>query len=108
MLGQIGLFVITLGIYAVYWFYITAQEMKHYTRKYDTEPVLLTILMFIPLVQIYAMYKYSELYELTSRDQLNRWILFLLWLVFPPAVWFIVQSELNDLATQNKPQIITT
>jgi hypothetical protein len=33
---------------------------------------------------------------------MNRWVLFLLALVFMPAVWFIVQSELNKRARGNE------
>jgi hypothetical protein len=32
---------------------------------------------------------------------MNRWVLFLLVLVFMPAVWFIVQTELNKRARGN-------
>jgi len=29
---------------------------------------------------------------------MNLWLLFVLYMVFPPAVWFIVQTELNRRA----------
>jgi hypothetical protein len=29
---------------------------------------------------------------------MNHWILFILWIVFCPAVWFIVQTDLNRKA----------
>ena len=47
---------------------------------------------------LYAWYKYAELYETVSSDHMNRWVTFLLMLVFYPAVWFVVQTELNKRA----------
>jgi hypothetical protein len=64
----------------------------------SVSPGLLTILLFVPIANLYAWYKYAELYETASRDHMNRWVLFLLALVFMPAVWFIVQTELNKRA----------
>ena len=43
-------------------------------------------------------YKYSELFEDVSDEGLNQWILFILWIVFCPAVWFLVQMDLNRKA----------
>nr|AOR51124.1 hypothetical protein [uncultured bacterium pAW1] len=100
---QVLLFIITFGFYGIYWFYQTATEMKHLENDPYAEPALWTILMFIPLANIYSLYKYTGLYEAASRNHMNRWILFLLWLVFSPAVWFIVQTELNDRATFGRP-----
>jgi len=82
MLGQIGLIIITFGIYGIYWFYKISEEMKY--------------------VGLWSYYKFSELYEKVSPDHFNKWILWLLWVVFAPAVWFIVQTEMNRKADQNR------
>ena len=103
MLAQVGLMIITLGIYAIYWFYQTAKEMKFLAKDPNASPGLWTVLIFIPFGAIYSFYKYGEIYERVSSDKLNRWIIFILWLVFAPAIWFIVQTELNRRATYNKP-----
>ncbi len=103
MWGQVGLMIITIGIYGIYWFYQTATELKHLNKDPNANPALWTVLLFIPFGAIYSWYKYTGLYELESTDHLNRWILFLLWLVFIPAVWFIVQTELNRRATWGFP-----
>jgi hypothetical protein len=100
MLAQVGLMIITLGIYAIYWFYSTAEELKFLGKDQNASPALWTVLLFIPFGGFYSCYKYSELYEKVSSDSLNMWILFLLWIVFSPAVWFIVQTELNKRAAQ--------
>jgi hypothetical protein len=103
MWAQVGLMIITLGIYAIYWFYATATELKGLADDREANPGLWTILIFIPFGAIYSHYKYGELYEKVASDKLNRWIVFILWIVFPPAVWFIVQMELNNRATYNGP-----
>jgi hypothetical protein len=105
MMGQIGLFIITLGIYGIYWFYVTSTEMKYLAKDQSASPALWTVLLFIPLANFYSIYKYSEIYQKVSSDSLNMWILFLLWIVFSPAVWFIVQIDLNKKATYGKPTV---
>ncbi len=103
MWAQVGLMIITIGLYGIYWFYQTAVELKFLNKDPNANPALWTVLLFVPFGGIYSSYKYASLYELESRDHLNRWILFLLWIVFSPAVWFIVQTELNHRATWNFP-----
>lgn len=97
---QIILMVFTFGLYAVYWFYQTAKELKQLSNDADTSPALLTVLLFIPFGGLYSIYKYSEMFEKAKTQNLNRWILFVLWFFFSPAVWFIVQTDLNQKSTQ--------
>ncbi|HUV30633.1 MAG TPA: DUF4234 domain-containing protein [Acidobacteriota bacterium] len=103
MWGQVGLMIITLGIYSIYWFYQTAVELKGLAKAHSAEPALWTILLFIPFANLYSYYKYSDLYEFVSSDHFNRWIMWLLWICFSPAVWLIVQLELNRRATYDRP-----
>jgi hypothetical protein len=103
MWGQVGLMIITLGFYAIYWFYQTAVEMADMAGDRRAEPGLWTILLFIPLAGMWSYYKYSELYQQVSVSRFERWILWLLWIFFSPAVWLIVQSELNRRATYDQP-----
>lgn len=98
MLAQVGLMIITFGIYAIYWFYSTADEIKTAMNNQEASPGLWTVCMFIPIANLWAIYKYSEQYEGFSSDKMSRWILFVLWIVFSPAVWFVVQTELNKRA----------
>ncbi len=105
MWAQVGLVIITLGIYTIYWYYQTAVELKGLAKDEQANPALWTILLFIPFGAIYSHYKYGGLYELVSPDHFNRWLLFVLWIVFSPAVWFIVQTELNRRATYGQPAV---
>ncbi len=99
MLAQVFLVIITLGIYAIYWFYQTATEIKGLANDQTANPGLWTILIFIPFGALYSYYKYAELWEKVSPDKMNKWLLWVIWIVFSPAVWFIVQTELNKRAT---------
>ncbi|MCP4703462.1 MAG: DUF4234 domain-containing protein [candidate division Zixibacteria bacterium] len=103
MWAQVFIFIFTFGIYGIYWFYQTAVELAGLAKDHNAEPTLWTVLLFIPFGALYSHYKYGELYEKVSDEKLNRWILFMLWIVFIPAVWFIVQTELNKRATFNRP-----
>lgn len=103
MFIQVLLMIVTVGFYAIYWFYQTACELKSLADDQEAEPGLWTVLLFIPFAGLYSYYKYGELYEKVSTEGFNRWLMFLLWLVFSPAVWIIVQIDLNKRAQQSMP-----
>ncbi len=98
MAMQVLLFIITLGIYAIYWFYVTSREMVEH-KKLTGSPALWTLLFILPLINLYAYYKQGEAVEALTDEAINRWIMFILWIVFSPAAWFITQAELNKRAT---------
>lgn len=98
MLTQVFIFVFTFGLYGIYWFYQTAKELKSIAQDNEAAPGLWTVLIFVPFGIIYSHYQYSKLFQKVSTEKLNKWILFLLWLVFAPAVWFLVQTDLNNFA----------
>ncbi len=98
MIAQVFLTIITLGIYTIYWFYQISMEMKNIANDTEASPALWTVLLFIPFAGFYSYYKFSELYERISVEKFNKWLMFVLYLVFSPAVWFIVQTDLNKRA----------
>lgn len=98
---QVILVIVTFGFYAVYWFFQTTNELKVIVKDSEAAPTLWTILLFIPFGNIYAYYKFSELYEKVCTEKINKWLLFLLWLCFSPAIWFLVQKDLNKLAASS-------
>lgn len=89
--------IITLGIYCLYWFYSTRSELNELTGG-GTSPLLWTIGLFIPIVNIYVLWKYSEDTEIASKKAQNKVVLFLAWLVFFPIAQFLTQEELNKRA----------
>lgn len=101
LLAQVGLMIITFGIYSIYWFYKISEEMKYVGNDADASPGLWTVLLFIPFANFWSYYKFSQLYQKISADNFNMWLLFVLWIVFAPAVWFIVQTEMNKKADQS-------
>ncbi len=105
LLAQVLLTIITLGIYALYWFYQVSMEMKDATGDTQASPALWVVLFFIPFGGFYSVYKFSELYEKFSAEHFNKWLLFVLYLVFSPAVWFIVQTDLNKRADLQYTQV---
>lgn len=100
MLVQILLMMVTFGLYTFYWFYVTSKEMKSLATDSDISPALLTVLLFIPFISLYSYYKHAELFQEISSEHMPKWVLFILWLFFPPGVWFLVQMELNERASR--------
>ena len=89
--------VLTFGLYLIYWYYATSREMADYLRR--DEPVWLwTLLLIVPPLSLYSYYKHGELFELITKEHMNRWLIVALWVFFPPAVWLVVQIRFNDIA----------
>lgn len=97
MWKQVLLFIVTLGIYGVYWFYVTSKEMVAY-KGLDGSPGLWTVLLLVPFVSLYSLWKQSKAVEAVTDGKYQAILMFILWIFFEPAVWFITQSELNKLA----------
>lgn len=97
MLLQVLWTVLTCGLYAFYWFHVTSREMTDALRR--EEPVWLwTLLLGVPPLSLYSYYKQGEALELVTTNHINRWLIFGLWVLFPPGAWFAVQYKLNELA----------
>ena len=62
MAMQVLLMIVTLGIYGIYWFYVTSKEMVEY-KHLNGSPALWTLLSLIPLANLYAEYKQGEAVE---------------------------------------------
>ena len=81
MVVQVLLMIVTLGIYGIYWFYVTSKEMIAY-RNLNGSAGLWTVLMILPFIDLYASYKQGEAVEALTEGSINKWIIFILWLVF--------------------------
>ena len=95
---QVLLMIVTLGIYGIYWFYVTSNEIVEH-KSLDGSAGLWTLLLFVPFGAFYSYYKQGEAVEALTDSAMSKWILFILWLVFSPAAWFITQTELNKRAS---------
>ena len=97
MVMQVGLFIVTLGLYSVYWYFSTLKEL-HTANGKDESTVLWTVLMFVPIANLLAQWHYgSELEKFTDEKYPAVGILFL-WIVIAPMVWLLAQLELNKAA----------
>ncbi len=88
---------VTFFIYALYWFYSTRQELNELTKG-TTSSVLWTIGLFVPLVNLYVIWRYCEDVETASKKARDKVVLFLAWIVFLPIGMYLVQEELNKFA----------
>ncbi len=88
---------LTLGIYSIYWFYVTAKEMVTY-KGLDGSPGLWTVMLFIPIANFFAFWKHCQAVEAMTDGKYNALLMFLAWFVFFPIVLILTQTELNKLA----------
>ena len=94
---QALLIIITLGIYLVYWYYVTAKEMLG-SQGQEGSPGLWTFLLLIPIANLVSFWKYAGLVDQVTKNRYPQWLIFVIWLFVSPLVWLITQIELNKLA----------
>ncbi|MBV0902056.1 hypothetical protein KTS37_09680 [Halomicroarcula salina] len=88
---QVVLFVVTGTLYGLYWLYKTAKQLDE-----GTDQNLSPILAVIPIVNIIGIWQISNAAEAVT-DQ-SGVVLFVLFVVFGPISWFLIQSGINDTA----------
>ena len=65
---------ITLGLYQIYWFFITKTEMNTLNSKDVKVPFFLWF--FIPIINIWWFYRFAKAIERTTKNKLNKWSAF--------------------------------
>lgn len=93
---QVGLAIVTLGFYMLYWWHITHKQLNDGTDA-DFNPTMRTIGLFIPIYNFLVVWKTSNDAEAVQGQ--SGTILFILFLFFAPAAWYFVQSGINDIAS---------
>jgi len=86
---QVGLSIITFGLYTLYWMYKTADQLDRGTDA-NVTPIL-------AVVPFYGFWVVADAAEAVT-DQ-SSVVLFLLFMFFGPAAWFLVQSGINSHAS---------
>jgi len=83
---------LTLGIYFLYWMYKTKNELNELGANIPS-----FILYFIPIVNIYWLYRYTKgwVYVTKKEDAIVYFILFYFLNIFMP---YLVQKSLNEIA----------
>ena len=110
-LGVVGLTLITLGIYSIFWYYFVNKELAeigkaHNTDECGTSPgtsvLAITLGIFIivpPFVSIYNTCKrLSAAERLTgTAPGMEPGLLFILWVFLSPVAEYILQSNMNKV-----------
>lgn len=94
---QVVFTVVTFGLYVVYWWYVTHRQLARGTDA-ESSPVLRTVGLFVPVVNLVVIWKTSR--DAEAVTDLNGAVLFLLFLAVAPAGWYLVQSGVNAVASE--------
>ena len=91
------LFHVTLGIYGLYWLYMTSSELMRYNRR-DGNPLAWLVMALIPVLNVFVIWWHAVEVEKFSKQDGNEGMaatfLFVLWLA-PPVAMMLIQAELN-------------
>ena len=99
MVVQVILTIVTFGIYAIYWYYVTLDELHKANGKAEGAGMW-TFLSIIPFANLFAQWHHSSEYAQFVDNKYPGIAIFILWIVFSPVVWFLVQSDLNRVAAR--------
>lgn len=95
LIGFILLY-ITFGVYFAYWFHSTLKELHRANGKPEGA-ALWTLLLFVPFGPLFSYWHhYQEYATFFGKNGVGTYIL---WILFWPAAWFIVQGRLNSEAS---------
>ena len=100
MLVRVLYYIVSVSLYGIYWYFVTLEEL-HEANSKEKSGCLWTILLFVPIASLFSMWHYSYEYAEFVDYKYPGIGIFILWLVFSPAVWFLVQSDLNRSADRN-------
>ncbi|PKB71718.1 MAG: hypothetical protein BZY87_04030 [SAR202 cluster bacterium Io17-Chloro-G6] len=100
MVMQVVLVIVTLGIYTLYWFYVTLDELHKANGKTEGSGMW-TFLSLVPIAQYFAYWHQANEYTEFVNEKYPAIRIFILWIMFSPAVWFLVQSDLNQVANRD-------
>ncbi len=96
------LFIVTLGIYGLYWFYSTSSELMSYNRR-DGNPLAWMLIAAMPVINVFAIWWHAQEVEKFSKQDGNEGMgatfVFVLWLA-PPLAMMFIQGELNTRAVR--------
>ncbi|MBI2798059.1 DUF4234 domain-containing protein [Candidatus Saccharibacteria bacterium] len=76
--------IVTLGLYQIYWYFITKTEMNTLNAKALKVPFFLWF--FIPIIDIWWFWRFAKAIEATTKGAIGRWAAFLA----PVIIWVVV------------------
>lgn len=74
LIGITLLTIITIGIYQIYWYFITKTEMNVVNGKSAKVPFFL--LIFIPIINIWWFWRFAKAIEKITKGAVSRWSAF--------------------------------
>lgn len=92
---QVVLCVVTLGLYAIYWFYNVNSQLAAGTDA-DFDPAIRTLITIIPIIGLWGMWQTANDAEAVTNQ--SGGLLFVLFLVFGPISWYFIQTGINETA----------
>jgi magnesium-transporting ATPase (P-type) len=98
LLLMVLLMLVTLGIYGIYWYYQTSEELIRATGDKSSNPLIWTLLLFIPPIHVLSFWFYAQAFGRFSNEKTPTWLIFLLFAFLPFIAWIPVQLELNEAA----------
>jgi hypothetical protein len=98
--------VVTFGIYFFYWFYDTNNQFKK-KLKNNSSPGLRTLGLFVPIINIIVMWKHANDAERATKGH-SGLLVFLAYVVLAPVAWFVIQSDINDVAGRKSKKSSST
>lgn len=75
LIGITILSALTLGIYPIYWYFITKTEMNVVNGRAAKVPFFLWF--FIPIINIWWLWRFAKAIEKITKGSVNRWSAFL-------------------------------
>lgn len=90
---MILLYIVTFGIYSLYWSVSTKNEMNKLGANVPT-----AWLLIVPFVSIYWLWKYSEAVEQTTHSKISTPLAFVIEAFVGPIGDLVIQSEFNKLS----------
>lgn len=91
-LGILGLLIITIGIYGIYWLVSTKNEMKKLGADIPT-----AWLIIVPFVSLWWYWKYSQGVEKVTNGKFNGILTFVLFLIIGSFTAIVVQTSFNEV-----------
>ena len=96
ILSIILLTIVTGGLYIIFWFYKTKNEINSLGGEIPT-----FLLFFIPFVNLYFFYKYSEAFAKIIKHDDNTLLYFIVTVCLPFISTIYIQDSLNKYAKKH-------
>ena len=89
--------IITLGLYSIYWFFITKTEMNTINAQSAKVPFFLWF--FVPIINIWWFYRFCKAMNVITRGSLGVWVAFFAPIILYFAAMFILNMYSQYLVT---------